>query len=262
MFQPIGNAISDIRESIGFRRLWIALAQENIGDQHRRTALGPLWLLVNYLIFIATFVFLFNGGSEPMYVAYVAIGLLIWFYLMEVISEGVTLFMLEESFIKGTRLPLPVYVMRLMMQSLIRNGYAMIGCLIILLVSGVPLTLTWIWSGIGLFLILAITPAAILVFAFLGAYAPDSQYIVSNLMRVGMFITPVFWIYSGGGGGARDIFYRWNPFTYFLEIVRVPIISGEVPLFAFAVSLVTGLCLWIVALFLLGWLRKRVVFIL
>ena len=51
-----------------------------------------------------------------------------------------SLFAREESFIKGTTLPLTVYVMRLAMQSVIRAGYALVGCLAILLLSGTPLT--------------------------------------------------------------------------------------------------------------------------
>ena len=49
----------------------------------------------------------------PNYPAYVATGLLIWFYMMEVITQSVSLFVREENFIKGTKLPLTVYVMRL-----------------------------------------------------------------------------------------------------------------------------------------------------
>jgi len=55
------------------------------------------------------------------------IGLLVWFYIMETIVQSTSLFTREESFIKGTTLPLTVYVMRLTMESIIRAGYAAIG---------------------------------------------------------------------------------------------------------------------------------------
>jgi lipopolysaccharide transport system permease protein len=99
------------------------------------------------------------------------------------------------------------------------------------------------------------------LFAFAGAFFPDIQFIVSNFMRIGMFLTPVFWTYEGSGG-VRHVFYYWNPFTYFLEIVRVPILSGNLPIRSLLFCTAAGFCLWAVALLLLGRFRKQVVFVL
>lgn len=263
MIATIKIALTDIYAGLRMRRVWIALAQEDIGDQHRRTTLGPLWLLINYLAFAGTFIFVFQRGDSSVtnYAAYVATGLLVWFYVMETITQSVSLFVREESFIKGTTLPLSVYVMRLFMQSAIRAAYALIGCASILLMSGTDLGAAWGCSAFGLMLILVTTPAAIILFAFVGAYFPDSQFIVSNVMRIGMFLTPVFWTYEGAGG-VRHFFYYWNPFTYFLEIVRGPILSGRFSSDAFLFCAAISLCLWLAALVTLGAFRKQVIFIL
>ncbi|WP_136617635.1 MULTISPECIES: ABC transporter permease [Mesorhizobium] len=262
MIAALNGAVDDISKAMKLHRVWIALAHEDIGDQHRRTTLGPLWLLVNYVAFVGTFVFVFQpaGKDAAGYAAYVAIGLLVWFYLMEVMSMSVSLFQREESFIEGTTLPLFVYVMRLALQSAIRAGYAIAGCVVILLLSGPAVTSSWLWSGAGLLLILLVTPAMITVFAFLGAFFPDSQFIVGNLLRVGMFFTPVFWVYNGQGG-VQEYAYHWNPFTYFLEIVRLPIMDGELPVHAFTVTIIISLATWAMALLLLGRYRKQVIFI-
>lgn len=262
MLDTIKSALTDMGAGLRMRRVWIALAKEDIGDQHRRTALGPLWLLINYLAFAATFIFVFDrgGAGAEKYAAYVATGLLVWFYIMETLTQSVSLFVREESFIKGTTLPLSVYAMRLFMQSVIRAAYALAGCLAILLMSGTALSLGWLVSAFSVFLILAVTPAAIILFAFLGAYLPDSQFIVGNVMRIGMFLTPVFWTYEGTGG-VRHIFYYWNPFTHFLEIVRMPILTGAMPMQSLFLCVVIGLALWAMALLVLGRFRKHVVFV-
>lgn len=262
MTRTLNSAFADIRAGLQRRRVWMALASEDIGDQHRRTALGPIWLVVNYLLFAGTFIFIFKrGAGVPHYEAHVATGLLVWFYVSETLSLSVSLFVREENFIKGTTLPLSVYVMRLAMQALIRALYALAGCIIILAASGSAFSLGWGWALIGVAIILLTTPAAIIVFAFLGAYFPDSQFLVANLMRVGMFLTPIFWGYDGSGG-LREIFYYWNPFTYFIEIVRIPIISGELPVYSMIICGIIAVLLWMLALSLLGRLRKQVVFVL
>lgn len=261
--ESLKGALGDIGSGLRMRRVWMALAQEDIGDQHRRTRLGPLWLLINYLAFAGTFIFVFQRGDSGAvhYSAYVATGLLVWFYIMETLTQSVTLFAREESFIKGTTLPLTVYVMRLAMQSGIRAAYALAGCIGILLLSGGALSAGWIWAFIGIMLVLAVTPAAIIVFAFLGAYFPDSQFIVANVMRIGMFLTPVFWSYEGSGG-VQHLFYYWNPFTYFLEIVRAPILTGSPAVYPLLFCLVAGGLLWAIALFVLSRYRRQIVFVL
>jgi ABC-type polysaccharide/polyol phosphate export permease len=256
------TALADLNEGLRKRKIAIALAHEDIGDQHRRTALGPVWLLINYLSFACTFIFVFQRGDSGAanYPAYVAAGLFVWFFIMETLTQSVSLFVREESFIKGTTLPLSIYVLRLFMQSTIRAAYALAGCLAILALSGIDPSGTWAWSALGMALILAIAPAAITVFAFLGAYVPDMQFVVANIMRLGMFLTPVFWSYEGSSG-VRHVLYHYNPFTYFLEIVRAPIVGGDF-VFAFLFCLAVGAALWFLAILLIGTLRRQVAFVL
>lgn len=254
--------IADFKAAIGRRNVWLALAIEDIGDQHRRTYLGPLWLLLNYLAFAGTFVIIFGRYSAiPNFATYVAIGLFAWLYISEVITLSVSLFVREEGFIKGTTLPLAVYIMRMTMQSFIRAGYAAVGCLAIVLFAGNTVDLAWLWSLAALLLIFAVTPAAITVLAVAGAFFPDLQFIVTNVMRIGLFLTPIFWIGSSSGG-LRQIIYQWNPFTYFLEIVRAPIYAGTLPGDAYAVVLPICAITWIVALISLGFARDKIVFVL
>ena len=256
-----GSALSDFREGFARWRVWVALASEDISDQHRLTTLGPLWLLLNYLAFAGTFILVFGRGRDIVhYETYVAVGLFVWFYLSETITQSVSLFVREENFIKGTALPLTVYVMRLTMQSVIRAGYMLVGCLLLLAIFGATLSLSWIWALLGLAIIIATTPAAITVFATAGAFFPDIQYIVQNIMRLGMFLTPIFWT-VGTDDGIRRALADFNPFSYYLDLVREPILSGDVPLFAFGICLSIGLAIWIIALWVLGLFRRQIVFV-
>ncbi len=256
----LNQAIADVRAGFRMRRVWFALATEDIGDQHRRTTIGPAWLLFNYLAFAGVFIFVFQRGAGiPSYETYIAVGLFVWLYMSDVISGSISLFVREEGLIKGTKLPLSVYVMRMVSQSVIRATYAFLGCALILMMSGAVPSSAWILSALALLLIVVIAPAVIILFAFLGAFFPDSQFIVTNLMRIGMFITPVFWA-PGTGDSIRHVIYAWNPFTYFLEIVRLPILTGEFPLFAFVFCSVVGVLCWIFALVILGSFGKKVVF--
>jgi lipopolysaccharide transport system permease protein len=260
MGKILANAWADMAAGYARRSVWIALATEDIGDQHRRTTLGPLWLLVNYFAFAATFIFVFAPVPSAQFAIYVATGLLVWNYMNDSISQAVTLFEREQSFIKGTNLPLSVYVMRVTLQNIIRGAYAVFGCGVILVLAQVEVTPAWLWSGLGLLIILVCSPAVVALFGFLGVFFPDSQFVVTNLMRVAMFATPLFWTHEGEGG-VRGALYYWNPFTYFLDMVRQPIVDGTVSWNAFGVSIAFTLVIWALAVLLLGIYRRKVALI-
>ncbi|WOC14589.1 ABC transporter permease [Pseudochrobactrum sp. MP213Fo] len=256
------NACSDLQATFKLRRVWIALASEDISDAHKRTTLGPIWLLLNYLAFVGAFAFVvLSTKNDPIFISYMAIGLLVWFFITDVITNATNLFTKEESFIKGTPLPLSLYVMRLFMQACIRSFYSSIGCVAILLIFGVSINWGWLLGLLSIILILIISPAVITVFAFIGVFFPDSKYLVHNAMRVGMFLTPIFWTYEGSGG-IRHLFYAWSPFTYFLDTVRTPVIYSYIPLNSLMICCTIGAALWIIAIYMLGKFKKEVVFLL
>lgn len=262
MISVVGSAFKDVQSTWKMRRVWLALATEDISDEHKRTTLGPIWLLVNYVAFVGTFCFVvFDARYNSEYVSYVAVGLFVWFYISDNINNAVGLFVREEGFIKGTPLPISLYVMRQFMQSCIRSFYSLLGCIIILILGGTSADYTWFLSLLSLFLILLVTPPVILIFAFLGAFIPDAKFLIQNAMRIGMFLTPVFWSYENSGG-LRHYLYWWNPFTYFLEIVRDPIVEGYIHSFDFMVCVSLGIFAWLFGAYLLGKLKKEVVFVL
>ncbi|ODA68658.1 Teichoic acid translocation permease protein TagG [Methyloligella halotolerans] len=253
------NAFSDIAAGLRMRRVWAALAAEDIGDQHRRTWLGPIWILLNYLAHVLTFVVIFQRGKGVEdFPTYVSVGMLVWMYISGVITSSARLFIKEESLITGTKLPITVYVMRLTMESLIKSGYMALGCLAIVLWSGTSIEIGWLWSLAAICLIVAITPAVIIIVAIAGTYLPDLQFVIGNVMRIGLFATPIFW--APGGSNARTALYKYNPFTYFLEIVRLPIMKGIEPVNSLAICAITGVTVWLIALFLLGKFRRQIIF--
>jgi ABC-type polysaccharide/polyol phosphate export permease len=256
------SALRDIRAAIRLRPVWLALASEDVSDQHRRTTLGPVWLLVNYLAFAGTFMLILGDRFEvPDFSAHIAIGLFVWLHISEVVSQSVTLFVREEAFIKGTTLPLSGYILRMTLQSMIRAAYTLLGCVALVLILGAPLSYGWAWAAGGLILIALTTPAVIGIFATAGAFFPDLQYVVSNVMRLGLFLTPIFWVPTATSGIRRAL-TDWNPFYYYLEIVRAPMLTGSMPFGKLAVCLTIGIVMWVTALSLLGKYRKQIVHVL
>lgn len=261
MINHFSAGLADLGRALAMHRVWSALAAEDVTDAHRRTTLGPAWLLVNYFVFVSTFVLLFGQATGiENYAAFVAIGLLVWTYIADTIGPATTLFVREQAMIMGTNLPLSVYVFKHMSQHVIRFAYALGGCLgILLLIVGIYPTVDWLYTLVGLAMLLLVSPAVIIVVAMLGTWLPDSGFVVNNLLRVGIFLTPVMWQERSGPALLQAI-YAINPATHFINVVRAPVLGHGLPVDSLLIAGCWTLGLWVLAVLLLGVYRDRVVF--
>lgn len=260
MLQLVRRGLADIGGALKLRDLWWALALEDIADSHRQTMLGPVWPLLNYLLFVGALILILGDGSgSPNFTAYVATGMLVWLFISETLSKSVTLFVREASFIKGTVLPISVYVMRQTLVASIRSFYALLGSIAILLISGLVVTPALLSLVPAVFVLLLTAPAVAVLLGIAGIFFRDLQFIITNVVRLLMFITPIFWTTSGTGD-LRGVLYHWNLLTHYIDIFRRPIIDGVVPLTSWAVVLSTTALLFAAALLLLGRFHREIVF--
>src|SRR5690606_14440627 len=111
----------------------------------------------------------------------------------------------------------------------------------------------------AIFLLLLTAPAVAVLFAVIGAFFRDFQFIVMNSMRLLMFITPVFWNH-GGVGGWRGNVYHWNPFSHYIDIVRRPVVEGVVPMNSWVITLSISTLLLVAAVTMLGKFQRQIVF--
>lgn len=262
MQSVLARAFADIRSALEKRSVWWALASEDVADSHRRTFVGPFWPLLNYLLFCGSILLVLGSGSHPYnFTAFVASGLLVWLFISDVLTTSATLFLREASFIKGTVLPISIYVLRQTSHNMIRSIYALAGAIPLVLYAGITPTPALLTVLPALLLVLATAPAVAIVFGFAGVFFPDFQHIVSNAIRLLFFVTPIFWKHDGTGG-LLGFVYQWNPLTHYVDIVRVPVVDGTVPVTSWIIAGVVTACLSATALILLGKYNRKIVFML
>jgi ABC-type polysaccharide/polyol phosphate export permease len=261
MMKWIENATADISAGWRKRAVALAFASEDVADIYRRTFLGPAWSVLSFLLFVGSIVLIIGGASGiPHYMAFVASGLIVYLTMTEVLAESSNLFQREMAFIKGTTLPISIYIMRLTSKTIIRSIYPLLAALFLILIDGVLPTAAWVYSALGIVLILISIPAAATVVAILGVIVPDMHFIVQNILRLAFFLTPVFWDHAGDR--IRMFFFYWNPFTHFITIVRSPMLTGDPALHSWAIACGISVVMWVLAIVLLGKYRDRIVFML
>ncbi len=108
--------------------MWSRFAAHDIRQRFRRSVLGPFWLTLSMGIMVAALGLVFGTLFQQDVrdtLPYIATGPIFWGLLTSCISEGTTVFIGNESYIRNVPLPLSVHVYRMLTRNIIIWGFNM-----------------------------------------------------------------------------------------------------------------------------------------
>ncbi len=223
--------VQDIVAGLMFWRVWTAFAWENIQRTYHRTLLGALWISVSFLIFVGVKVIVFGtllGSANAKFGAMLMLGFLGWQFINQCVMSAPNVFVANAGWIKNDPLPFSVYVF----QSVTQDMYSFL----MTLVAVVGLYWTT-GQSIDIYILLAFPAVFMILFnAFwikmsLGVISTrfrDVGQFVTSIMRIMIFLTPVFWTPEQMGERLMSVLW-WNPIMHFIDILRYPIIAHGFP---------------------------------
>ncbi len=254
-------ALKDLREGIGSIYIWPMLGWQEIRQRYRRSVLGPFWLTISMGVLIGAMGPLYGrlfGQDIAAYFPYLAVSLVVWFLLSNLVNESCMAFIAAEGFIKQIRLPLTIHVLRVVWKNLIVFAHNLV--IVVLVLLFYPPHLTWhlVLVPVALFM-LAVNAVWIgMLLGLLCARFRDIPLIISSLMQVAMFLTPVMW--KADMLGRNILFAKVNPLFHFLEIIRQPLLGGGTPLLSWAVVLGITVIGYMVTLAMFARFRARIAY--
>lgn len=219
---------TDLREGAELLPLWRSMAVQDATRRYGNTVLGIAWHVIAFVLFVGLIAIVFGTGMPPgeraIYVAYLATGYLAWLFVSACVVEGAALFTANRDFVTGAALPLSVLAYRMSAKNLI------------LLALNVPATLALTWwlggsaladplgAAVGLCVLIVFSIGAALGLGSVAALVPDLNHAIQALMRLAFFATPIIWRYDDVEG-IRGVLVRYNPGTYLIEALRVPMVG-------------------------------------
>jgi ABC-type polysaccharide/polyol phosphate export permease len=228
---PLGTVrggVADIRAGLAQWHVWWGLSWQAIRAQYRRTYLGPWWITLQTVIFIAGLSFLFGillGRSMETFVPYVAMGFILFTWMTGMISSGANAFVGNSAALHTTPGPLSVYVLRGFATSTIQFLHDLIVIVAVIIVFQVQLTWSLVLFPLGLVLIIVNGIAVGLWLGPVVARYRDVGQLVGSVVRVLFFVTPIFWVADELSAGQRAVLAGWNPLAYLLDISRSPLLG-------------------------------------
>jgi ABC-type polysaccharide/polyol phosphate export permease len=254
-------ALQDLKSGVCSIYIWPMLGWQEIRQRYRRSLLGPFWLTISTGMLIGAMGPLYGrllGQDVSTYFPYLAISFVAWMLISSMLNELCLAFIGAEGFIKQIKLPLTIHVLRVVWRNLIVFAHNLVIVALVLLFFPPPITANLLLFPVALFLIAVNAIWAGILIGLMCARFRDIPQIVTSLMQVALFLTPVMWKADMLG---RNIFAaEINPFFHFLEIIRQPLLGGAIPAVSWIVVASITVCGYSVAIVVFAKFRARIAY--
>jgi lipopolysaccharide transport system permease protein len=253
-------AIADLL--LGIKNIHVAhlLATQELLQRYKRSTLGPFWMTIGLVIWLVTVSFVFSKVFQLnliTYLPHVACGLVIWNFISQTLSDSSVCFMNNQEYLRSAPLPLSLFVYRTVLYNLYvaAHNVAAIGVIIIALRGEASLGAILALPGIALVALNVGWMGTIL--SIVCARFRDLPQVVANFLQVAFYLTPIVWLPSLLRPSDQWLLAP-NIFHYLIEVIRAPILGGELHLSYWIVSVLAAVLGWAAAVICLAKYRARI----
>jgi len=217
-----------------FRSFLMALVQLDFRLRYKRSWLGGGWSLIHPIAMAAAYVVVFSGvlmQSPASYATTLLLHLAVWGFFRDSAVGGCLALISHESYIRQHPLPFGLYPLRFVIGYAIQALFALaVAIAAVVMVDGNPDKLGMLW---------AVVPALVMVFvagwavativSFAQVHFHDTQHLLEIGAQILFFLTPIVYPPSLLVSKGLGWMVRFNPLNLYLELVRYPLTTGELP---------------------------------
>jgi lipopolysaccharide transport system permease protein len=224
----------ELREIWEFRDLLMRFAAKDVILRYRQTALGVVWVILQPVLTAGVFTFVFGdvaglkSGAVPYFVFAFA-GQVAWNAFNTIITRSSGALVLSSALVSKIYFPRLLLPLSVIFAALIDASVAFVMMLIILLISGVPITLTMLSFPFWLLFVMVLAEGCGIVASSLMVRYRDVQYVLPVLVQLLLFASPVAYSLSSVPKHLQGFhtFLVLNPLTGLLQGVRWSLLGAK-----------------------------------
>ncbi len=229
----------------GRRETILMLTSASLSSAHRHKVLGHLWNLLDPLLFMLVYFFVFGvlfglvgqgGGRSSAFMLYILSGLITYRFVSSVISECASCVRANRGLIHEISFPKAVFPIAVALARAYDYVWGLVVLAAFLLLSGQTPTASVLALPLVAGLMFAFALGVGFVTAYVGAFYADTSNVVQVAMRLLFYCSPVFYFVRDAGefkamfaGGALRTIYMLNPLAGFMECSRDALLWGRFP---------------------------------
>lgn len=256
----MGPGVRDFIEGLKLIRISIFLGCEDIRQRYIRTALGPFWIVlstcISALVMSVVMGALFSQNITAT-LPFIMAGLTTWSYIAVSITDGTNLFITSGHIIGFFNLPISIQIYRALVRNFLIFLHGLVITMIIILIFGDMNDKVFLIIP-GLFLLMLNLTWVMTICAIFSTRYRDVQQIITILLGIVPFVTPIFWKKSFLA--TRTWIVDFNPAYHAIEIVRAPLLGEAPPVQSYLIMLFLAFIGNGLMLLLMNKYRNRIVY--
>jgi len=196
-----------------------------------RTFLGILWWVIEPVLYMSVFYFifgvLFQRGGEG-FVYFLLVGLVVWKWFDSSIRSGMVSLQTNAAVIVQVYQPKFIFPVIVVLINTAKFLFVMLLLLLFLLVSGKPASASWL-ALLPLISVQCVFIASITsLFATVIPFVPDFKWVVENGLTMLFFLSGVFFDISAMPENFQ-VWLRLNPMAVLIDNYRNVLLQGQMP---------------------------------
>jgi lipopolysaccharide transport system permease protein len=241
--------------------IWLKLAHLDILKRYRRSLLGPFWITISTLVTTTALSTIYSkvlNVEIAEYFPYLTIGLIYWNFVSTLLQESCDTFVESERIIKQENFSFIIYIMRVVTRNFIILIHNLFILSIVFYIIGLPSIYNLGLFFISIILILICSIPICFIIAIISLRYRDIPPIISSLLQLSFFATPILFKKELLNEYSFILFF--NPFYYFLEIFRSPLIGVNISINYYLLCFFISLFLWVMFCLIYNRSKNRIPF--
>jgi lipopolysaccharide transport system permease protein len=198
---------------------------------YKRSALGIAWTLINPLLQLAVFSFVFRSVipiNIPKYSSFAFSGLLIWTWTQSALFQATGLITSNRALIRQPNFPIAILPVVTTATGLIHFLLALPVLMIFLIIDGLQPNSVLFFLPVLLVIQFFLTVGLAYPLAALNVTFRDTQHTLGVLLQMLFYLTPIFYDLNSVPKEYL-IFYQLNPMVPLIEAYRAVLLRGTQP---------------------------------
>ncbi len=210
-------------------RICYSLGLQDILTRYRGSILGPFWIALSTAISAFSMGYLYGilfGIDRSTFLPYFTTGIMGWNFISSTANDSTRILKESKSYLENIRVSPVVYIFRLVFRNIIIFAHSLPVYIAVAVIYQLKIDLQ-ILLLIPTLLVVSLNAVFYgTVIAFISTRFPDMGSLVSNVLQILFFLTPIMWYPS-----KLPPQYHWllhvNPFYYFVNLIRNPLLGSS-----------------------------------
>ncbi|KRG15786.1 teichoic acid ABC transporter permease [Virgibacillus soli] len=228
-----------IREQFQHFYLLLRLSQYELKSQNKNNYFGTIWELINPLIQILIYWFVFgtirsradvemSNGFEAPYILWMVCGFMIWTFIYQSLIQGSKSIYTRLRMLSKMNFPMSVIPNIAIFSQLYIHLSILLIVIILFNVSGIYINIYYIQLLYYLFATVTLLFAISLITSTLSTLIRDVHMFLNATLRMFLYVSPILWPVSNFFKGEKLLtLIKLNPFYYLIEGYRASLFGTE-----------------------------------